>query len=157
MNQAIISLKPQYVDLILSREKTVELRNRIVRMEPGTVIWIYATQPVGAIVAIAELVSVVHDRPEEIWVQFESEMCIDRAHFDAYINNRESVSVLILSSVRKLKQLVTLDWIRRSVSNFQPPQFYAHLPIDGELFSMLNSASQVSDASAPDLASVTDA
>ena len=96
MNQAIISLKPQYEDLVLSGKKTVELRNRVVRMEPGTMIWIYATMPVGGIVALAELDSVVHDTPEEIWVRFAREMCIDRAHFDSYINNRESVSALIL-------------------------------------------------------------
>ena len=55
MDQAIISLKPRYVELILSGKKTVELRNRVVRMDPGTVIWIYATRPVGGIVALAEL------------------------------------------------------------------------------------------------------
>ena len=150
MDQAIISLKPQYAELILSGEKTVELRNRIVRMKPGTVIWIYATKPVGGIVALAELDSVVHDTPAEIWIRFEREMCIDRAHFDSYINNRESVSALILSSVRRLQQSVTLDRIRRSVSDFQPPQFYSRLSLDGRLFSTLNGTLQGGDSSTLD-------
>ena len=156
MEQAILSLKPQYVELILSGKKTVELRNRIVRMEPGTVIWIYATKPVGRIVALAELDSVVHDTPAEIWVQYGREICIDRAHFDSYINNRESVSALILSSVRKLKHSVTLDWIRRSTGNFQPPQFYSRLSLDGRLSSTLNNALRVGDSSTLDLATAAD-
>ena len=156
MEQAILSLKPQYVELILSGKKTVELRNRIVRMEPGTVIWIYATKPVGGIVALAELDSVVHDTPAEIWVQYGREICIDRAHFDSYINNRESVSALILSSVRKLKYSVTLDWIRRSIGNFQPPQFYSRLSLDGRLSSTLNNALRVGDSSTLDLATAAD-
>lgn len=156
MEQAIISLKPQYVDLILSGEKTVELRNRVIRMEPGTVIWIYATKPVGGIVALAELDSVVHDTPAEIWVRFEREMCIDRAHFDSYINNRESVSALILSSVRRLQQSVTLDWMRRSIGSFQPPQFYSRLSPDDRLSSTLNSVLQPGDSSTLDLAAATD-
>ena len=156
MTQAIISLKPQYVELILSGKKTVELRNRIVRMEPGTVIWIYATRPVGGIVALAELDSVVHDTPAEIWVRYGREICIDRAHFDSYINNRESVSALILSSVRKLKQSVTLDWIRRSTGNFQPPQFYSRLSLDGRLSSTLNNALRVGDSSTLELATAAD-
>ena len=156
MDQAIISLKPRYVDLILSGEKTVELRNRVVRMEPGTVIWIYATRPVGGIVAVAELDSVVHDTPAEIWIRYEREMCIDRDHFDSYINNRESASALILSSVTKLEQSVTLDWIRRSVSNFQPPQFYSRLSLDGRLSSTLNGALQTGDSSTLDLSAVAD-
>ena len=156
MEQAILSLKPQYVELILSGKKTVELRNRIVRMEPGTVIWIYATKPVGGIVALAELDSVVHDTPAEIWVQYGREICIDRAHFDSYINNRESVSALILSSVRKLKHSVTLDWIRRSTGNFQPPQFYSRLSLDGRLSSTLNNALRVGESSTLDLATASD-
>ena len=156
MEQAILSLKPQYVELILSGKKTVELRNRIVRMEPGTVIWIYATKPVGGIVALAELDSVVHDTPAEIWVQYGREICIDRAHFDSYINNKESVSALILSSVRKLKHSVTLDWIRRSTGNFQPPQFYSRLSLDGRLSSTLNNALRVGDSSTLDLATAAD-
>ena len=156
MEQAILSLKPQYAELILSGEKTVELRNRVVRMEPGTVIWIYATMPVGGIVALAELDSVVHDTPAEIWLRYEKEMCIDRAHFDSYIDNRESVSALILSSVRRLKNSVTLDWIRRSIGNFQPPQFYSRLSLDGRLFSTLNSVVQTGDSSTLDLATISD-
>ena len=156
MDQAIISLKPQYADLILSGEKTVELRNRVVRMEPGTAIWIYATKPVARIVALADLVSVVHDTPAEIWIRYEREMCIDRSHFDSYINNRESVSALILSSVRKLKHSVTLDWIRRSIGSFQPPQFYSRLSLDGRLSSTLNSVLQPGESSTLDLATATD-
>ena len=156
MDQAILSLKPQYAELILSGEKTVELRNRVIRMEPGTVIWIYATKPVGGIVALAELDSVVHDTPAEIWVRFEKEMCIDRAHFDSYINNRESVSALILSSVHKLKRSLTLDWIRRSIGSFQPPQFYSRLSLDDRLSSTLNSVLQTGDSSTLDFATATD-
>ena len=156
MEQALLSLKPQYADLILAGEKTVELRNRVVRMEPGTVIWIYATKPVGGIVALAELDSVVHDTPAEIWIRYGREICIDRAHFDSYINNRESVSALIFSSVRKLKQSVTLDWIRRSVTDFQPPQFYSRLSLDGRLSTTLNSALQVGSSTTLDFAAVAD-
>ena len=156
MEQAILSLKPQYVDLILSGKKTVELRNRIVRMEPGTVIWIYATRPVGGIVALAELDSVVHDTPAGIWVRYGREICIDRAHFDSYINNRESVSALILSSVHKLKHSVTLDWIRRSIGNFQPPQFYSRLSQDDRLSSTLNNALRVGNSSTLNLATAAD-
>ena len=156
MDQAILSLKPQYVDLILSGKKTVELRNRVVRMEPGTVIWIYATRPLGGIVALAELDSVVHDTPAEIWFRYEKEMCIDRAHFDSYIDNRESVSALILSSVRELKQSMTLDWIRRSTGSFQPPQFYSRLSLDCRLSRTLNSALHAGSSSTPDLTAVAD-
>ena len=157
MNQAIISLKPRYVDLVLSGKKTVELRNRIVRMNSGTRIWIYATRPVSGIVALAEVASVVHGAPLDIWNRFEREMCIDKICFDSYIKDRERVSALMLTSIRKLKPSVTLDWIRRSVGDFQPPQFYAHLTLDGRLSSTLNRALHLGDTPTLNLAAVADA
>ena len=45
MSQVIMSLKPEYGELVFSGSKTVELRNRIARIEPGTTIWIYFTKP----------------------------------------------------------------------------------------------------------------
>lgn len=157
MNQAIISLKPQYVDLVLSGEKTVELRNRIVRMNSGTSIWIYATRPVGGVVALAEVAAVVHGSPVDIWNRFEREMCIDKTCFDSYIKNRERVSALMLTSIRKLKHSVTLDWIRRSVDDFQPPQFYAHLALDGRLSNTLNRVLHPGDSAALNLTAVAEA
>ena len=157
VNQAIISLKPRYVDLVLSGKKTVELRNRTVRMNSGTRIWIYATRPVGGIVALAEVASVVHGAPVDIWNRFEREMCIEKTCFDSYIKNRERVSALILTSIRKLKHSATLDWIRRSVGDFQPPQFYTHLTLDGRLSSTLNRALHLGDTPSLNLAAVSDA
>ena len=81
MNQAIISLKPQYVDLILSGRKTVELRSRLVRMKPGTTIWLYATRPVSGIVALAELNFIVHACPTKIWDRFGAQICIGQRSF----------------------------------------------------------------------------
>ena len=70
MDQAIISFKPHYAELILSGDKTVELRNRTVRLKSGTTIWIYATQPVGRIVAKAKVRTVFHGGPAEIWDRY---------------------------------------------------------------------------------------
>ena len=78
MSQAIISLKPRYAKLVVAGDKTVELRNRIVRLNPGTLIWIYATKPMGRIVGVAEISLVVHADPAQIWRRFGENICIDK-------------------------------------------------------------------------------
>ena len=138
MNQAIISLKPQYVELVLSGQKSVELRNRIVRLEPGTRVWIYATKPVGGIVAMADVESVVHAKPAAIWRRYGKEICINKDCFDSYIGDRECATAMILTSVRKLHEFLALDGIRRAVGSFHPPQFYARLSSECVLFGALN-------------------
>ena len=143
MTQAIISLKPNYGNLILSGDKTVELRNRVVRVIPGTKIWIYVTHPVSHIVAVADIGLVVHDRPSVIWNRFKREICIDKKHFDSYVGSRHCVSALVLSSVKKLNDPLTLDGIRQKVRTFHPPQFYTYLSPESGLFTTLNRALNV--------------
>ena len=138
MDQAIISLKPQYADLILSGAKTVELRNRTVRLKSGTTIWIYATQPVGRIVAKAKVRRVFHGIPAEIWERYGEKIGIERAQFDFYIGDSRQVSALVLSSVKEIQDFFTLENIRQVVGNFHPPQFYFYLPSDDLLYGTLN-------------------
>ncbi len=138
MNNAIISLKPRYAELVVSGEKSVELRNRIVRLNPGTTVWIYATLPVGRIVAFAEVESIVHDEPTLIWEQFKGDICIEKTHFDSYTKDRERVSAVKLTAVRELQEAPTLDGIRKVVGTFHPPQFYARLAAESGLLGILS-------------------
>ena len=138
MSQVIISLKPRYAKLIVAGDKTVELRNRIVRLTPGTLIWIYATRPMARIVGIAEVAFVVHANPMEIWRRFGEKICIDRNRFDSYIGNKDRVSALVLRSAKELGDFMTLDRIRQSVHAFQPPQFYTRLPRGNRLRGVLD-------------------
>ena len=145
MSQAIISLKPRYARLVLSGDKTVELRNRIVRLTPGTLMWIYATRPMARVVGVAEIESVVHAGPSEIWRRFGEDICVDRNVFDSYIGDRERVSALVLRSVKRLGDFMTLERIRQSVRAFQPPQFYARLPPGSRLRGTLDSIREVNE------------
>ena len=137
MNQVIISLRPAYGELVLSGSKTVELRNRIVRIEPGTTTWIYVTRPIGEVVAMAEVVSVVHDSPAAIWTRFRRQMCIDLVRFEDYVGDRPQVSALLLKDVRRLNEPIPIGGIRR-VCSFHPPQFYSHVAPESGLFRALN-------------------
>ena len=144
MNDAIISLKPRYAELVLSGKKSVELRNRIVRLHPGTKIWIYATRPMGCIVAFAVVKSVVHDEPALIWRRFEKDICIEKTHFDSYTEDRERVSAVKLKAVRELPEPPTLDRIRKMVGAFHPPQFYARLASESGLLGVLSKLAKKS-------------
>lgn len=138
MSNAIISLKPRYAELVVSGKKSVELRNRIVRLNPGTTVWIYATLPVGRIVAFAEVESIVHGKPTLIWRSFKKDICIDKTLFDSYTKDRERVSAVKLTAVRELPEAPTLDGIRKVVGTFHPPQFYARLAAESGLLGILS-------------------
>ena len=147
MSQVIISLRPEYGELVMSGSKTVELRNRIVKIDSGTTIWIYITRPVGEIVARANIRSVIHDSPLEIWTRFHVQLCIDKEGFENYVSGRDQVSALVLEDVRKMDKPVTRGSIRRVVRAFHPPQFYARIMPESSLFRALNHASAALRAS----------
>lgn len=139
MNQVMISLKPAYGELVLSGSKTVELRNRIVRIKPYTKIWIYVKRPVGKIVAHADVKHVIHGHPSVIWNEYREQMCIDRVHFEDYVGERSLVSAVVMQKMKKLDEPVSIGGIRHVLSAFQPPQFYSRIAPDSGLFRILNN------------------
>lgn len=147
MSQVIMSLKPEYGELVFSGLKTVELRNRIARIEPGTTIWIYFTSPVSTIIGVADVRSVVYGSPAEIWRCFRERMCIDRVRFEEYVGDRVRVTALMLKDVKKLDTPVPISSIRRVVRSFHPPQFYSRVMPESRLFGALNGHWQAMDPS----------
>ena len=138
MQQIIISLKPIYSELVLSGSKTVEVRNRIVRIEPSTKVWIYVKCPVGKIVALADVEQVIHDNPDTIWKYYQEKIGIDRTQFKEYVGNRDLVSAIVLQKLMILNDPMSIASIRRIESGFQPPQFYSYIAPESGLFTMLD-------------------
>ena len=136
MNDVLMSIKPKYVEMLLSGQKTVEIRRRSTRLAPGTRIWIYATSPCSEIVATATVVSVHWASPDEIWQHHGANVGIDRSEFDAYISGRDKISAIALEHVRKLETPLALrnDWC-----GFHPPQSYANLRRGAPLLAALQT------------------
>ena len=65
MTDILMSVKPPYVDMLISGCKTVELRKRAVRAPAGARIRIYATSPRRQVVASARLQAVASEAPDE--------------------------------------------------------------------------------------------
>ena len=138
MNQVMISLKPAYGELILSGSKTVELRNRIVRIEPCTKVWIYVKLPVGKIIAQADVKHVTHGDPHAIWELYHKRMRIDWVQFQEYVGDRDLVSAIVLHDITKLNKPISIGRIRHVLRAFQPPQFYLRIAPESGLFRILN-------------------
>lgn len=127
IDEAIISLKPKYTDLILKGVKTVELRKRVMKVSVGTKIWIYSTLPEGRIQAVAEVKAVDKGAPCYIWEKFGKEIGVPKNIFESYTFNRPSVFVLILHKVESINPSPDLNYLRQKISGFQPPQFFKRI------------------------------
>lgn len=133
----LISLRPEHTRSILSGQKTIELRRRPLRVEPGTRVWIYTKQPRGCIEAVAVLGAVHEDTHDELWRRFGTQVAISRSAFDAYLAGTERGYALEFASVSPLSAAIDLKEIRSTVQCFHPPQFFKRLDPGGCVMALL--------------------
>lgn len=122
----LLSVRPRYANEILKGAKTAEIRRQRPTVRPGTLVIIYATKPVGALIGTARISSVVCGDPTDMWEQHHSSTGITRAEYDAYLAGAKTAYLLFLRHVQRLEPLLTLEQIR-SATTFQPPQSYRYL------------------------------
>ena len=80
----LLSIHPQYAELILSGAKRVELRRRMDTKIAGCQMLIYATLPVGAVIGRAVVDRVRLLPIQELWSEFGSSSAVPHADFFSY-------------------------------------------------------------------------
>ncbi len=125
-SDAIISIRPNFAEAILSGKKTVELRRRIPPLPVGTKLWIYATKPTGAVIGSAVIREIVLGSPDEVWTTNEHKVGVSREEFDAYFIGTDNAAGLVLEEVRRVTPIV-IGELRRIRPGFHPPQVIAKI------------------------------
>jgi predicted transcriptional regulator len=123
----LISLKPRHAEYIFDGEKTVELRRRRLKIDPGTKVWIYATAPVAAIKGHASLIRIESAPPSLMWKTWGKRTGLSNAEFNSYFEDCNIAHALLLDKVMLMERALPLTRIRELIHGFQPPQFYFHL------------------------------
>jgi predicted transcriptional regulator len=121
----VLSVRPVYVERILSGEKTVELRRRFPNLSNSCRVLLYSTSPVQAIVCRAELKEVSHHSLHSLWKHFSDAIGVTRQEFNAYFAGVDNGYALRLSKVRALAQPLHLSDLARDYA-FHPPQSYCY-------------------------------
>jgi predicted transcriptional regulator len=123
----LISLKPKHIANILAGGKTVELRRRRLHVEPGTIVWLYATAPISALRGYARVESITTGAPSIIWNRFKKDVGISKIEFDEYFEGSEAAYALLLTEIRVMSRPLRLERMKQLVAGFHPPQFFCRL------------------------------
>lgn len=127
MNEVLISIKPKYIDLILSGRKTVELRKRS-RITPGTRLILYASSPRCAVVGEA-LVSFREELTiDTLWTKHGEAAGVGKEELDGYYADAPTGVALGLTDVFRYQEDIPLSSLRDAKRGFQPPQSYMRAP-----------------------------
>lgn len=120
----LLSIKPKYSDLILSREKLVEFRRSWAREDVGLVV-IYASSPQQRLVATVPVQEVIHASPSKLWEYCRSHGGgLTRRELFDYFSGKSKGYAVILGKVKKMRKPIDPGSL---IENFSPPQSFRYL------------------------------
>lgn len=142
----LLSIHHDQAELILSKRKRWEFRRRRPAFPPGTVIWLYATKPIGAVVGLfrsGRVLQVDVERPQAALARAGSATPDGLRSYFAGLSKGHAIEVL---RPRRLSRPISLH------SGGAGPMSYRYLtPADARLLSQLSQ----SVAAAPNIGQAT--
>lgn len=97
---AILSIKPQFVEEIVAGRKRFEFRKHGFK-KPVRNIYVYASSPVCRIIGEFELGAIIEDKPEELWNRTRDYSGISKAFFDEYFSAHDVGYALEIKTFKK--------------------------------------------------------
>lgn len=122
-----LSLKPRFAEMILSGQKTVELRRVRPRVGNSTVAVFYATSPTQSIVGTSRIEGVEAGAPAEVWQRFGQVSGLTREEFDSYFAGSDTAVAIRLAEPHRLDVRIPLAEFRQRWQGFEPPQSFRYL------------------------------
>lgn len=107
MSQMLLSINPEHVENILLGKKKYEFRKVRCKSNVNMII-IYATSPVMQVVAEAEVIDIIEDKPEDVWNLTAEYAGISKNFFDKYFEGKEKAVAYCLGKVEKYSVPKTL-------------------------------------------------
>jgi type I restriction enzyme S subunit len=121
----LLSIKPVYVDEIVKGNKKYEFRRIIFKNKKIKRIYIYATAPVGKIVASFAVRKVIEDSPTALWRKCRRSAGISRKDFFEYFKGAKRAFAIQIGLVEHFDEPVDPFSV---IEDFTAPQSFFYLP-----------------------------
>ncbi|WP_418502081.1 ASCH domain-containing protein [Flagellimonas sp.] len=122
----VISIKPEFANLIFEGSKKIELRKSSPDAQPGDLMIVYSTSPEMAVVGICMIQEVIKSTPSEIWINHSEVLGIDEKRFYEYYSETNKAIGIVLSNVRRFKSKMPLKKVKEIFPSFSPPQTFKY-------------------------------
>ena len=123
--RVLLSIKPEFVEKIVSGRKKYEYRKSIFKRDDVTSVVVYATRPYGKVVGEFEIDEIISGNPTKIWEDTKSYSGIAEEFFAEYFSDRDTAFAI------KIKKFipydVPLELVELDASVKVPPQSFCYL------------------------------
>jgi type I restriction enzyme, S subunit len=120
----LLSVKPKYVQAILSGQKKYEFRRILFKRKDIQKVYIYCNSTVKKIVAAFEVGEILDGTPEEIWKACEGLGGIDERDFFRYFEGRQRAYAIRIADLKKFEDPIDPFAL---IENFRPPQSFYYV------------------------------
>ena len=108
-----ISVKPEFANKIVTKEKTIELRKIKPHVNIGDYIIIYASSPIKSVIGYGIIKQIIEKSPRRMWDEHSEFLGIDKDRFDEYYAEKEKSIGIEIHKIKKIKPISLED--RKSV------------------------------------------
>ena len=103
MCKMLLSINPEYVEMIFSGIKKYEFRKSQCKRHIDGII-IYCTSPVMKVVGEVAVTSILVDEPDKIWQTVKNEAGITRKFYNQYYSGRRNAVAYHLGNIEQYKE-----------------------------------------------------
>lgn len=123
--KALLSIKPKYVERIISGIKRYEYRRRLFARDDVDSIVVYSTMPVSSVVAEISIKSIISGSPDQLWERTKSSGGIDETEYYAYFEGASIAYAIELGEITAFHTPIPLSEYCTHPS--RPPQSFAYV------------------------------
>ena len=123
--KVLLSIKPEYVEKILSGKKCYEFRKAIFKNKNVDTIIIYSTSPVKKIVGEVQIEGILKDSPKNIWLKTQKKAGVNKKFFSEYFKEKEVAYAIKIKNPIKYEKEITLSEYNENIK--QAPQSFLYI------------------------------
>lgn len=121
--KVLLSIKPQFANLIFEGTKKFEFRKAIFKNEEIKTVVVYASSPVQKVIGEFEIEKILTNDLDALWEETKQHAGIEKSYFDAYFADREKGFAIKIKRTHKYDKPLNLK------ENYQltPPQSFSYI------------------------------
>jgi len=125
-NTLLLSLRPEYANMILKGKKNVEIRKKFSSRWLMHRVNLYSSFPECSIVGEALIRYICIGNPDNIWENYHDQIGCTKEEYDEYIGNANEIYALFLDEIKPYRDTIPISQLSYYLKkNLTPPQSYS--------------------------------
>ena len=121
----LLSIKPEFAELILTGQKRYEFRRVCFRNPHVRSVLIYATLPIGKVIGQFDIEEVISDSPSKVWRRTKSFAGVTQSLFTNYFSGKAMAHALAVCNAKSFARPRDL---RDIIPSGIAPQSFCYVP-----------------------------